>query len=150
MRGAIPTLALAIALVALTAAAFDPQGADVIGLRLGMPEAEVVAALGRQGFAAARDHDALVARTRDGTLTIGLIDGRVGEIRYEFQGRGTGEADKIATSILDRFGSPNQANPMGWCRANGSDGKCPPQAASLIFFPETLTLVLRAGTRVPR
>ncbi|HBK06323.1 MAG TPA: hypothetical protein DDZ81_10725 [Acetobacteraceae bacterium] len=149
MRGAIPTLAMTISLLTVAADAFDAQGADIIGLRLGMPEAEVVMALGHQGFSATRDRDALIAKTRDGNLTIDLMGSRVHEIRYEFQARGAGEADKIATSILDRFGSPNQTNPMSWCQSNGRDGTCPPQAASLTFFPETRTLVLRAGTPMP-
>lgn len=149
MRGSIPTLAAALLLVAAPAGAFDAQGADIIGLRLGSPEADAVSILGRQGFPATRVRDGLVAATRDGTLAIDLAGDRVHEIRYTFNAHGAGESDKIPASVLNRFGPPNQANPMAWCQLDGRDGRCLPAAASLIFIPETLTLVLRSGRRGP-
>jgi hypothetical protein len=57
-----------------------------------------------------------------------------------------GEGEKIQASVLDRFGPPNQAKPMGWCRVPRRDGTCPVDAAALTFRTDTLTLVLRAGT----
>lgn len=147
MRGSILTLVAALWLVGAPAGAFDAQGADIIGLRLGMPEKEAVAILGRQGFPATRVRDRLVAGTRDGTLTIDIAGDRIHEIRYTFKAHGAGESDKIPASVFDRFGPPNQTNPMAWCQIDGRDGKCLPAAASLIFIPETLTLLLRSGSR---
>ena len=140
-------LAIASVSAAPSAGAFDAAGADIIGLRLGMPEADVVAGLRQQGFPTARDRGALTARTRDGTLTIDLTGDRgVRQIRYILAGRASGEQEKIGTSMIDRFGTPDQAKPMAWCRAVGRDGFCPEDGASLTYQPEALTLILRAGT----
>lgn len=150
MKGSIPALTMALLLVAAPAGAFDAQGADIIGLRLGIPRAEATAILRQQGFPVTPNGDALAARTRDGDLTIDLKDGRVREIRYVFNARGAGEPDRIPASVLDRFGPPNQSKPMAWCQVGAREGKCLDGAATLIFVPETLTLVLRAGTPVQR
>ncbi len=147
MRGSIPALTMALLLVAVPAGAFDARGADIIGLRLGIPRTEAVAILRQQGFSVTPNDDSLTARTRDGDLTIELADGRVREIRYVFKARGAGEPESIPASVLDRFGPPNQSKPMAWCQVGARDGKCLDGAAALIFFPETLTLVLRAGAR---
>lgn len=146
MRSLAVVVTLVVVLAATAGQAFDPAGVDIIGLRLGMPEAEIVTTLQRQGFAVAHDHGALTARTRDGQLSIDLSEAQaVRLIRYTFSGNGVGEALKIRTSVLDRFGRPDQADPMVWCRAVGRNGVCPEDQASLTFLPATLTLVLRAG-----
>lgn len=145
MQGAIVALATAVALVAVPANASDPQGTDIIGLRLGMTTSEVVTALGRQGFKATVDRNAVTARTRDGDLSIELADSRIKEIRYIFRGHSAGEADTIEASIADRLGPPDRAVPTTWCQTNGPNGTCTPRGASLTFVPETLTLILRAG-----
>jgi hypothetical protein len=147
MRRVEILLAIAFMSAALPAGAFDAAGADIIGLRLGMPEADVVAGLKQQGFPIARDHGALTARTRDGTLTIDLTGDRgVRQIRYILAGRAGGEQEKIGISMIDRFGTPDQAKPMAWCRAIGRDGFCPEDGASLTYQPDALTMILRAGT----
>ncbi len=45
MRGRASVLAIMVALAALPARAFDATGADIIGLRLGMSEADLVTGL---------------------------------------------------------------------------------------------------------
>jgi hypothetical protein len=138
--------ATAILLAATQSYAFDAAQADIIGLRLGMADTEVIAALRRQGFSVTYDHVALAARTLDGQLTIGLgPDHEAREIRYTLRGNGAGEGEKIQAAVLDHFGPPSQAKPMMWCRVLRHDGMCPDGAASLTFRPDTLTLVLRAG-----
>jgi hypothetical protein len=124
--------------------AFDPSGVSITGLRLGMPEAEIVAAIRRQGFALTHDHGALIAKTRDGRLIVDLTEDQAAlRIRYVFNGNGAGEPEKILASVLDQFGPPNQAQPIAWCGAVGHDGNCPADAASLSFLPETRTLLLQ-------
>ncbi len=76
-------------------------------------------------------------------------DQAVRQIRYSFTGNGAGEPEKIQAAVLDRFGPPDQARPMEWCRTPGPDEKCPDDDASLTFLPETLTLLLRTGTPRP-
>ena len=148
MRRMAFVVAMAILLPVTPGKALDATGTDIIGLRLGMPERQIVAVLQHQGFAVARDHGALTARTRDGQLTIDLAaNGAVRQIRYVFTGHGAGEPQTIRASMLDRFGPPDQAIPMAWCQAARPNGTCPASRASLTFRPETLTLVLRAGTR---
>jgi hypothetical protein len=138
--------ATAILFSAAQGCAFDAAEADIIGLHLGMTDNDVTAALRRQGFAVTHDHGALLARTLDGQLAVDIgADHTAHEIRYRLRGNGLREGEKIQTSVLDRFGPPNQAKPMGWCRMVANDGMCPDTAASLTFRPETLTLVLRAG-----
>lgn len=146
MKGSIPALTMALLLVAAPAGAFDAQGADIIGLRLGIPRAEATAILRQQGFSVTPNDNSLRAQTRDGDLTIEMEDGQVREIRYVFKARGAGEPDSIPASVLDRFGPPNQSKPMVWCQVGARGGKCLDGAAVLIFLPETLTLILRAGT----
>jgi hypothetical protein len=138
--------ALVILLGATQGFAFDPSEAEIIGLRLGMSDTDIAAALRRQGFAVTHDHEVLLAKTLDGGVAV-LIgpDHAAHEIRYTLRGKGLGEGEKIMTSVLDRFGPPNQPKPMAWCRAILPDGKCPAEAASLTFRPDTLTLMLRSG-----
>ncbi len=126
--------------------AFDPAEAEIIGLRLGMQDTEVTAVLRRQGFAVTHDHDALLAKTLDGDVAITIgPDHAAHVIRYTLRGKGAGEGEKIMTSVLDRFGPPNQLKPMGWCRTILNNGTCPAEAASLTFRSDTLTLTLRSG-----
>jgi hypothetical protein len=137
----------ATAILATTPAyALDPSGADIIGLRLGMPETEAIPRLSKQGYPVTKVRDGLTATTRDGKLMIGLAPDRtIRLVQYAFTGRGSGEPDKIRESINDRFGMPNQMKPPTWCR-HANNGQCPPDDASLTFLPETLTLILRSGT----
>jgi hypothetical protein len=146
MRGMALVL-LSMAVLATTpACAFDATGADIIGLRLGMPEVDLVAGLKRQGFLVRQDKGTLTATTRDGQITVQFA-GDLGaqEIRYVFTGRLAGEPEKIRASVIDRFGAPDQAKPMTWCRAVGHDGLCPDDHASLTFKPESVTLLLRGA-----
>jgi hypothetical protein len=54
----------------------------------------------------------------------------------------------IRSSVLGRFGPPNQPNPMTWCTSLTTNGGCRPDRPSLRFSSEALTLVMTAGTRV--
>ncbi|MDR3529812.1 MAG: hypothetical protein P4L90_04520 [Rhodopila sp.] len=140
----------AVAIAALLAAApgraFDAAGADIIGLRLGMPETEVAARLTRQGYLVTGESGTIMARTRDGRLQVSLSGDRgVTRINYVFYGRDAGAPAKIQEAVITRFGDPDQAKPMTWCRAVGPDGTCPRDRASLTFLPDSLTLVLQAG-----
>jgi hypothetical protein len=138
--------AMAILLVASRGYALDAAEVDIIGLRLGMADTEVTAALQRQGFAVTHDHGMLLARTRDGQLSVEIgADNAVREIRYTLRGHHVGEPDAIEAAVLDRFGPPSQSQPMMWCRVPGRDGTCPAGAPLLTYQPDTLTLVLRAG-----
>jgi hypothetical protein len=88
--------ALIIAMVAMLAVgnskAFDAAGADIIGLRLGMPEAEILARLAGQGFSVTRSQGSLMTTTRDGRLTVDLgADRGAWQIRYAFAARHPGE-----------------------------------------------------------
>jgi hypothetical protein len=144
-------IVLATAVTALVAAgparALDAAGVDIIGPRLGMQEAEVVARLKQQGYALTRTREAITANTMDGRMMVALSPERgVTQISYVFLGRGAGEPEDIRTAVLTRFGDPDQAKPLTWCRAVGRDGICPHNQAALTFSPESLTLVLRTGT----
>ena len=126
--------------------AFEAAGADIIGLRLGMSEPEVVAVLAHQGYAAHRTPRAVTANTKDGRLQVVLSEHQdVTEISYVLYDRGAGAPEKIRESIWGRFGDPNQATPPTWCRAVGRDGICPADQAALTFLPASLTLRLTAG-----
>jgi hypothetical protein len=147
MRRVACVVATVILLAASPGDALDAARTDIIGLHLGMPEAEIVDGLKRQGFSVVYENGRLFAKTRDGQLTIDLADNQgARQIRYVFTGRGMGEQEKIRASVIERFGAPDQAKPMTWCHA-GHDGTCPADRASLMFLPESLTLVLRTGTQ---
>ncbi len=123
---------------------FDATGVDIIGLRLGMPQSEVVASLAKQGYTAKSTPEAILAKTRDGRLQVALSPSRgVTAIRYTFTGHEMGAPEKIREAVMVRFGDPNQATPPTWCRTVGSDGMCPSNQASLTFLPDELTLLLR-------
>jgi hypothetical protein len=139
-------MTMAVILGASPGNAYDAARAEIIGLRLGMPDTEVLVTMHRQGFAVTHDHRTLIARTRDGQLTVDLTDDQaVRRIRYVFSGNGVREAEKIEESVLERFGPPDQLKPMGWCLAVRRDGVCAEDGPSLTFLPETLTLVLQSG-----
>jgi hypothetical protein len=57
MRLTASAVILAALLAAGPARAFDPAGADILGLRLGMPESDIVALLTRQEI-----HDSVLTR----------------------------------------------------------------------------------------
>ena len=140
------TIAIATFLAAGSAGAFEPAGADIIGLRLGMPEAGVVAGLTEQGYIAAQGPEAITTTTKDGRLEVVMSAERgVTEITYVFFGRGTGAPIKIHDSIVLRFGNPDQAAPPTWCRAVGKDGICLANQASMTYLQDALTLRLTAG-----
>jgi len=149
MREKVAAFVVATALATTNAGAFDARGADIIGLRLGMTAAEATAALGRQGFAVTRDHDALTATTRDGQLDIRLDGEQLARIRYIFRAHEAGAPESIAMSVLNRFGPPQQKKPMAWCLMTEREAACPQDVASLTFFPETPALVLQSA-RTPR
>jgi hypothetical protein len=149
MEALRPVLAIAILLIGLPAYAFDASRADIIGLRLGMSDDEVVAALQRQGFALNRAHGSMVSTTKDGQLIIDQVDGfGVSQIRYTFKRNSPAVAEVLEASVIDHFGQPQRLKPMTWCQTRERDGLCRPDAASLTYLPETLTLILRAGASV--
>lgn len=150
-------LPVAMLLAGISAQAMDASGADILGLRLGMSKAEVTAQLARQGFSTTTLPGAcsasgicpvmIKAVTRDGALLITLSgDTGAQQVEYVFRGHGAGEPQEIQAAMTDRFGDPNQQNPMIWCRAVGPDGRCPDEQASLTFRPQTLTLLLKSGS----
>jgi hypothetical protein len=146
MRRAASAIAIAMFLTAGPIRAFEAAGADIIGLRLGMSESEVVAGLAQQGYAADLAAEVISSTTKDGRLQVALSPGRgVTEISYAFFWRGAGAPIKIRDSILARFGDPSQASPPTWCRAVGGDGICPGNQASLTYLQDSLTLRLSAG-----
>jgi hypothetical protein len=137
--------AIAAFLAAGSASAIDATSVDIIGLRLGMPDTEVVAQLSHQGYKISRTPEGIAATTRDGHLQIALTPQRgVTEIRYVFNGHATGEPEVLHDAILTRFGNPNQTKPPTWCRVVGTNGICPENQPSLRFLPDSLTLLLRS------
>lgn len=143
-----PAIALAIATLSMAgpARAIDPNGADILGLRLGMSASEVVDRLAHQGYPAILSPDAIKAKTLDGRLEA-LMSSEYGvtQITYVFSGRGGGIAAKISEAVLVRFGDPYQATPPAWCLGAGHSGMCSDDQASLTFLPDKLTLILRAN-----
>ena len=138
-------LAMALALVSTPgpASAFDPLGAELIGLRLGMSEADVKNSLLRQGFATTTAADGINAQTKDGRIFVALSQShRAIRIRYVFNNREPGQPDHIWESIRTRFGDPDQNQPRTWCLAVDRDGRCPSNQALLIYLPDVLTLSL--------
>jgi hypothetical protein len=141
---------IAIAAAAIFAAGaafgFDAAGVEIIGLHLGMYEAEVVTQLKHQGVVAIQSGDTISAKTMDGRLQVVLSAERtVTEIRYAFGGRGVGGPAGVREAVLTHFGDPNQASPPAWCREVRPDGHCPADQASLTFDLASLTLVLRVS-----
>jgi hypothetical protein len=149
-RVTMARIASAIAIAAFFAAApaqaFDAAGADILGLRLGMSESDVVATLAHQGYAADPAPRAITANTKDGRLRVVLsAEHDATDITYVLYDRGAGAPARIRESILSRFGDPDQAVPPTWCRAVGRNGICPADQASLTFLPASLTLRLTAA-----
>jgi hypothetical protein len=146
MRRLATTITIASLLAAGPAWAFEPTGADIIGLHLGMSEADATAALTEQGYAVDRGPDAFTATTKDGRLQVAVSPERgVTDITYVFLWRGAGAPIKIRDSIVLRFGNPDQATPPTWCRAVGKDGVCPANQAYMTYLQDALTLRLTAG-----
>ncbi len=151
--------------------ALDPASADILDLRLGMDEQQVAAVLARQGIPPnrivrkagecagdQRCASIITITTADGTMTISLgtigpgqpapnddPSAAVSKITYAFRGWGADEPRAIAESVLERFGQPNQAEPMTWCHHPGADHHCPSQEPTLRFAPDKLILVLSLG-----
>jgi hypothetical protein len=139
--------AIAAFLATGSASAIDATSVDIIGLRLGMQEPEIVAQLAHQGYKISHTPGAIAATTKDGQLQIALTPQRgVTEIRYVFNGYAVGESEMLHQAILTRFGNPNQATPPTWCRSVGANGICPGNQPSLRFLPDSLTLLLRSET----
>lgn len=162
-----PTCKAIMAVLTVAAApashAANPEAFDILGLRLGMAEPRVDAVLLQQGVPSSRISRSgggcedqrrcsvtITAPTRDGALTVRLIGSgpapvfEVTQIAYSFKGIAPGEPAMIRTSLLQRFGPPDQAMPMMWCRRVWN-GRCQADQASLGFVPDTLTLTLMAG-----
>ena len=150
------SIALALGLIATSAfhsLALDPCGIDILMLRLGMTEQDVRARLTSQGISGAlvrTEHhpcprgggpcvDAIVARTKDGWLTIrfgGAAAGgaeTIGSITYRFDEHGPGEPAMIAASVINRFGPPVAAHPMVWCHHAPQGGSCREDRPRLVF-----------------
>jgi hypothetical protein len=137
---------IAAVLAVRPGAAFDAAGADIIGLRLGMSEAEIGLRLAHQGYTVTPTAEGITAATKDGLLRAVLsAERRATAISYTFYGRGAGAPTKIREAILTRFGDPDQATPPTWCRAPIGDGICPTDQASLTYLPDSLTLRLTAA-----
>ncbi len=146
MRPVTAAITMAVLLAAGPARAFDADGVDIIGLRLGMSEAAVIADLSRQGFTMHRTPESITANTKDAQLSVLVSAGQgLTEIKYVFFGRGAGAPAKIREAVMIRFGDPDQATPPAWCKAVVPDGMCPKAQASLTFWPDTLTLLLVSG-----
>src|SRR4051794_12011660 len=151
---------LAVGLLLLLAGrseAFDAGSIDILTLRLGQSEDEVVARLADQGIGEARmqrqrhacPHDpaascltAIQARTRDGMLTISFgnpasrtasEDVSVHRIEYRLSGKGAGEPDMIRASVLNRFGEPSWRQPLAWCGRAARATGCPADQPRLTF-----------------
>jgi hypothetical protein len=113
--------------------AFNPGTVDILGITLGMTEAQIDAQLLRQGIPAGRVKRetldcadvpcpvTVTALTKDGVLTIHLAQAAnlpapsppvTMRIRYAIKERAAGEPAMIEGSILDRFGRPDQPEPM--------------------------------------
>jgi hypothetical protein len=153
---------LALILIAFSLSptwAFDPLRADILTLRLGMTEVEVVGHLAAQGLVVTRGArcdapdcpPSIEARTRDGTLLIDFASGgRVRRIANTFTGRGVNEDVIIRSAVVDHFGPPSAEAPLAWCRGPLLDGQCPLDQARLVFEPGTgvrgiLTLAAASG-----
>jgi hypothetical protein len=174
MRRAAAMFSLAMVLAAgLNAYAFDPERQDILRLQLGMTEARVTAILLRQGISADRIRRSespcphgwpdgrwpdgrpcavtIVAPTPDGELTIILtVTGAsasptVHQITYVIMGHAINQADMVMDAVLGRFGQPDQAIPMTWCRAPTIRHTCAEAEAWLRFWPESQTITLRGA-----
>jgi hypothetical protein len=142
----------------MPAAALDPRDLDILRIRLGMGETAVSAHLAEQGItsvqrqanracpvdAIAWCRTVIVARTRDGSLTIELADPMPGavltepwvsSILYRLDGRGPNESEMIRMSVLGRFGQPSSLRPMTWCEQPDPTGACPANRPHLVFEP---------------
>ncbi len=150
-------LACLIASVAAAgpAMAFDPGSSEIVGLRLGMHEAEATTLLAQQGYRMTRASSCwdskmcrpiITASTKDGQLAIEVSQtAGIVKIVYALNGHGVGEADKITAAIIDRFGRPDQHQPMTWCQHQDQDGTCPADQPTLSYSPQTLTLRLQTA-----
>jgi hypothetical protein len=146
MRRVASAIAIAAFLAAGPVHAFEAAGTDIIGLRLGMSESEVITELAYQGYTVNRAPGVITCDTKDGRLRVVLsADHGVTQIIYVFYGRGVGGPVKIREAVQTRFGDPDQAKPPTWCRAVGRDGLCPANQATLTFLPDSLTIRLTAG-----
>ena len=115
MARAASAIVFAAFLAAEPTHAFEAAGADIIGLRLGMSESEVVAELAHQGYAAHPTPQAITANTKDGRLQVVLsAEQGVTEISYVLYDRGAGAPAKIRESILEpvRRSGPGDAADM--------------------------------------
>jgi hypothetical protein len=154
--------------------AFDAGSVDILTLRLGQSEDEVVARLADQGIGEARMQRqrhacprnpaviclaAIQARTRDGMLTITFGDATTGtasdvvfvhRIEYRLSGKGAGEPDMIRASVLNRFGEPSWRQPLAWCGRAARATGCPADQPRLTFEAGpgvSSLLTLTAGDR---
>ena len=134
-RRLLPLIALSLPLSG-TVYAFDPHATDILSLRLGMTEPEVIAKLETQGSADIQrllrgEEVAVRAATRDGWLDIHFGPAGARSIAYDFGNRYGREAESIRTSILDRYGAPSTPTPLAWCHLPA--GGCPATEPRLLF-----------------
>jgi len=118
--------------------ALDPLKADILLLKLGMTEAEVREKLATQGAqampGAANDADTIVARAKDGTLTVDFDkNGQARRIVYAFRGNGPNEDAILRQAMLDHFGAPASDSPLTWCARPSPAGACPPNEPAVRF-----------------
>lgn len=173
----LPTrlLIAVLCIVAATgsAGAFDPAGIDILRLRLGMSEADVVEVLAAQGNVgpgfqrglracseepAASCLASIAARTKDGMLTIRFSEASdtgqplVMSIEYRLDGKGQNEPGMIRAAVLERFGQPSSMQPLAWCQRPGPAGLCLPEQARLTFdpLPNGASILLLSAGMPPR
>lgn len=166
--GRLGWCAVALALIADPAAGFNARDADILKLRLGMGETEVIERLQYQGITGtallqrgrvcpdrvgAACLTTIVARTGDGVLTIELADPLpemvpsepwVRSILYRLEGRLPGEPEMIRAAVLEHFGEPSSRQPLAWCEHPGPTGLCAADRPRLSLEPGpgTATLLL--------
>jgi len=149
----LPALLLLLSCVT-AAAALDPRGVDILGLRLGMTMQDLMDHLAVQGAKGGRVQEesgpcatdpaascvrALTATVPDGKLLIRFVvhagpgSETVWSIAYTLAGRGAGEPDMIRAAVLDHFGPPTSSNPVVWCERGGASGCNPPDQPQLLY-----------------
>ena len=119
--------------------ALDLTKADILTLRLGMSEPDILSHLAVQGAQVTRGErcgvshcpDAIEARMKDGAMTI-LFEpgGGARKIVYRFNGRGPNEDAIIRAAVLDHFGTPDLTVPLTWCARPPA---CPAGQPALTF-----------------
>ena len=147
-------LSLAFLLLGLpSSVALETGDIDIVGLRLGMSEADAMTRLRTQAVRAGAiqveqeqcsgkaDADCgtrLSAPTHDGQLVLRLAGGAAGDqrvwsIAYTLAGRMPGETEAIRNAVLERYGRPVREDPLAWCGRSASAAHCPADQPRLTY-----------------